>query len=83
MYIQYQFEKQRNLDLSFVNNTISKSLEQLYGIIGMAKFQYQIVEIIGNKAKIEIEQDLLQEFWTAIILCSEYGNVKYKCVLIQ
>ncbi|CAD8134048.1 unnamed protein product [Paramecium pentaurelia] len=27
MYIQYQFEKQRNLDLSFVTLTISKSLE--------------------------------------------------------
>ncbi|CAD8133824.1 unnamed protein product [Paramecium octaurelia] len=28
MYIQYQFEKQRNLDLSFVTLTISKSLEK-------------------------------------------------------
>ena len=36
----------------------------------MAKFDYEIVEILEDKIKIQIEEELQQEFWVALMLGS-------------
>lgn len=81
MQFTYKFVISRQLDRQFVESTISNSLRQLYGIAGMARFnEMKIDDISDDKVTMSMEDDLIDDFWCAMIMQSTVGATKYRVI---
>ncbi|KAM3144545.1 hypothetical protein pb186bvf_003414 [Paramecium bursaria] len=69
MQYLYRFEKQQELDQQFVEQSITQSLKQLYGNVGMGKFHIKVVKIEENKVTLELGSYLI------ILDCYDYDII--------